>query len=202
MLRILLFILIFTRILFPEKTALCRTVADYRDTIALPEVVITARKESREYYERERKRRARLEYNVRKTYPYARIAAQRLQIIEQKMQTMEKKKEKRKFLKAEYKSLMHEFKKPVKNLSISQGKILIKLIYRETDNSTFAHIKEYRGSLNAFFWQSVAVIFGHNLKAAYDPTGEDCEIEEFVNKIETENKSGIEKTIVNLYHIP
>lgn len=201
MLRILLFILILTRILFPEKTALCQTATYYRDTIALPEVVITAHKKSREYYERERKRRARLEYNVRKTYPYARIAAQRLQIIEQKMQTMEKKKEKRKFLKAEYKSLMHEFKKPVKNLSISQGKILIKLIYRETENSTFAHIKEYRGTLNALFWQSIAVIFGHNLKAAYDPMGEDCEIEEFVNKIEAENKSGIEKTIVNLHYI-
>lgn len=65
-------------------------------------------------------------------------------------------------------------------LTITQGRILIRLIYRETNNSAFAHIKEYKGSVNAYFWQSLALLFGNNLKADYEPYGKDADIEEIV----------------------
>ena len=68
-------------------------------------------------------------------------------------------------------------------LSITQGKILIRLIYRETHESSFAHIREYKGGVNAYLWQSIALLFGNNLKADYDATGEDAEIETIVQKI-------------------
>lgn len=55
--------------------------------------------------------------------------------------------------------------------------------------SSFAHIREYRGTVNAYFWQSIALLFGNNLKAAYDPYGEDAEIEEIVQKIVKEFKN-------------
>ena len=109
------------------------------------------------YYRQER-RNVRLEYNVRKVYPYARIAASKI-----------------------------SDKAPLMRLTITQGRILIRLIYRETNNTSFSHIREYRGAVNAYFWQSIALLFGHNLKADYDPNGEDAEIEAIVRKIQQEN---------------
>ncbi len=69
-------------------------------------------------------------------------------------------------------------------LSVTQGRILVRLIYRETNHTSFAHIREYKGAVNAYFWQSLALLFGNNLKAAYDPYGEDAEIEEIVQRIQ------------------
>lgn len=87
---------------------------------------------------------------------------------------------------------MKTFKTPLMKLSITQGRILIRLIYRETNHTSFAHIREYRGTVNAYFWQSLALLFGNNLKAGYEPHGEDAEIEEIIQKILQENnKKGI-----------
>ena len=69
-------------------------------------------------------------------------------------------------------------------MTYSQGKILIKLIYRETGNSSYDIVKELRGSFSAFIWQTVARIFGYNLKTTYDPAGEDQAIERIVLMIE------------------
>ena len=134
------------------------------------------------YFRRE-KRNLRLEYNVRKVYPYARIAANKVNEIERRLSQITKESERRKILKEEYSQLMKTFKAPLMKLSITQGKILIRLIYRETNHTSFAHIREYRGTVNAYFWQSIALIFGNNLKTAYDPQGEDAEIEKIVQKI-------------------
>lgn len=134
------------------------------------------------YFRRE-KRNLRLEYNVRKVYPYARIAANKVNEIERRLSQITKESERRKILKEEYSQLMNTFKAPLMKLSITQGKILIRLIYRETNHTSFAHIREYRGTVNAYFWQSIALIFGNNLKTAYDPQGEDAEIEKIVQKI-------------------
>ena len=95
--------------------------------------------------------------------------------------------ERRKIIKEEYAQLMKTFKAPLMRLTITQGRILIRLIYRETNNTSFSHIREYRGAVNAYFWQSIALLFGHNLKADYDPNGEDAEIEAIVRKIQQEN---------------
>lgn len=144
--------------------------------------VIAKGRHAARYFRRE-KRNLRLEYNVRKVYPYARLAASKVNEIEHKLAQVSKESERRRIIKEEYNQLMKTFKAPLMKLSITQGKILMRLIYRETNHTSFAHIREYRGSVNAYFWQSIALIFGHNLKADYDPEGEDAEIEEIVQKI-------------------
>ncbi len=149
----------------------------------LPEVLVIGKKRSQHWYYRQQKRLTRLEYNVRKVYPYARAAATKIQEIENKIARISSENERKALLKEEYSQLMTTFKAPLMKLSITQGRILIRLIYRETQHTSFSHIQTYRGSVNAYFWQSIARIFGHNLKAVYDPQGEDAEIEAIVQKI-------------------
>lgn len=134
-------------------------------------------------YRREERRNARLEYNVRKVYPYARLAAEKVLEIDRRIAQVQREADRRKIIREEYNQLMKTFKAPLMKLSINQGRILMRLIYRETQHTSFAHIREYKGAMNAYFWQSLALLFGHNLKAAYDPLGEDAEIEEIVQRI-------------------
>lgn len=156
------------------------------DTLAvmrLPEVIVRGKARRAAYYERYNQRQARLEYNVRRVYPYARTAADKINDIEAKLAKTNRESERKKIIKEEYAALMKTFKAPLSKLSITQGRILIRLIYRETNESSFAHIREYKGGVNAYFWQSIALLFGNNLKADYEPYGEDAEIEEIVQKI-------------------
>jgi hypothetical protein len=67
---------------------------------------------------------------------------------------------------------------------MNQGRILIKLIDRETGNTSYDLVKQLRGSFSAFMWQSLARLFGSNLKSEYDPTGEDRLIEVAIKQIE------------------
>ena len=69
-------------------------------------------------------------------------------------------------------------------MTINQGRILIKLIDRQTGNTSYVVLEELKGNLSAFFWQSLARLFGNNLKAHYDPNGEDAEIEKIIKTIE------------------
>ena len=69
-------------------------------------------------------------------------------------------------------------------MTITQGRLLIKLIDRETQNTSYALIKDYRGKLSAAFWQGIARIFGTNLKEEYDPNGDDALIESIVQEID------------------
>lgn len=171
---------------FTQSKQLVGTIFHQGDTI--PHVLLESAniygrgRHAARYFRRE-KRNLRLEYNVRKVYPYARIAANKVNEIERRLSQITKESERRKILKEEYSQLMKTFKAPLMKLSITQGKILIRLIYRETNHTSFAHIREYRGTVNAYFWQSIALIFGNNLKTAYDPQGEDAEIEKIVQKI-------------------
>lgn len=156
------------------------------DTLAvmrLPEVTVRGKARRAAYYERYNQRLARLDYNVRKVYPYARMAAGKINEIEAKLAKTSRESERKKIVKEEYASLINTFKAPLSKLSITQGRILIRLIYRETNESSFAHIREYKGGVNAYFWQSIALLFGNNLKADYEPYGRDAEIEEIIQKI-------------------
>ena len=71
-----------------------------------------------------------------------------------------------------------------RNMTISQGRLLIKLIDRETQNTSYDLIREYRGKVPAFFWQGIARIFGTNLKDEYDPYGEDVIIEFIIREVD------------------
>jgi hypothetical protein len=123
-----------------------------------------------------RARYMRLRYNVMKVLPYARFAQERYQQLNKQLAMTSNKKAQRQLVKACEVEIKEMFNKEIKNLTITQGKILIKLIDRETGRSSYQMVKELRGGVNAFFYQSIAKVFGHNLKAEYDPQ-EDREIE-------------------------
>ena len=83
------------------------------------------------------------------------------------------------------KELKAQFEGDLKKLTMAQGKILIRLINRETGMTTYKVIKDYRGGFNAFMWQSFGLLWGNNLKWKYDPTqGEDKLIEEIIQQIQ------------------
>lgn len=152
------------------------TVVDVQPIVIFPPTVIRTKKESVRY--------DRLVYNIKKVYPYAKLAGAKLREYEKVLDTIPTEKGKRLFLKKAQHSLEEQFGKEIKDLTFSQGKILIKLVYRETGNSTFDLIKELRGGFTAFIFQTLATIFGYNLKTGYDPAGTDQAIEQIVLMIE------------------
>lgn len=120
-------------------------------------------------------------YNFRKTYPYALKAKVIIQDADSTLKYSNfNAREREKYLKAYEKRLFKEFEKPLSNMSINQGKMLIKLIDREVGLSGFYLIKNYRGGAAAGFWQGIAKLFGSDLKKQYDKFGEDKLLEELV----------------------
>ena len=94
-------------------------------------------------------------------YPYAKLAAIKLKEINDQLATLDSKHDKKKFLKDADERLKKDFGETVKNFSEKQGDILIKLIDRETGNTSYQLVKELKGSFNAFVWQTAAKLFGH-----------------------------------------
>ncbi len=127
---------------------------------------------------------SRLKKKVIKVYPYAKLAGVKLNEYAAVLDTVQSEKQKKKFYKEIEEQLKAEFGSELKKLSMSEGRILIKLIDRETGNTSYELVNDLRGKLTAFFWQSFARIFGHNLKDRYDPEGDDREIEFIVQQIE------------------
>ena len=126
----------------------------------------------------------RTKYNVKKVYPYAILAAAKLKEYDRILQKMPDEKTKKAYLKVIDKELRAEFEEPLKDLSVSQGRILLKLIDRESGKTSYEVVKEMRGNFQAFMWQSIARIFGNNMKSEYDPQGEDAMIERAIKLIE------------------
>ena len=133
---------------------------------------------------RQKRRYSRLVLYVKKVYPYSKIVSAQLKDIHNNLDYYETKKEKSHYIKQKEKELKKEFEGKLRKLTFTQGKILIKLIDRETGYTTYEIVKELKGSLNAFFWQSVARLFGSNLKMEYDAQGDDRMIEDIVVRIE------------------
>jgi hypothetical protein len=133
---------------------------------------------------REARRITRLMRNVRKVYPYAKLAGIKLNEYSEILKSAKNDKERRRIMKKAEKEIKVEFGDDLRKLTFSQGKILIKLIDRETGTSSFKLVQELRGKFVAFFWQTFARLFGYNLKVQYDPKGEDRAIEIIVLMIE------------------
>ena len=115
----------------------------------------------------------RLVYNLKKVYPYAIMARNMLISMEAEVSKIKGKREREIYIKNAEKRLRAEFEEPLKKLTISQGKLLLKLIDRETGRTTYSIVRELRGSFSAFFWQSLARLFGSNLKSTFDAEGDD-----------------------------
>ena len=126
----------------------------------------------------------RLVKNVKKVYPYSLVVRGKFTEINDTLQQMEGERERKQFLKDFEADLFGQYEDDIKHMTLSQGKILIKLIDRETQNTSYKLIHDYRGAVSAIFWQGIARLFGSNLKAEYDPYGEDYLIEKVVYEIE------------------
>lgn len=126
----------------------------------------------------------RLEKKVVKVYPFAHLAAQKLEDYAKQLEKVESEKEKRKFYKRIEQEIKDEYEGELRKLTVSEGRILIKLLDRETGNTSYTLVTELRGKFSAFFWQGLARVFGHNLKSEYDPDGADRDIEFIVKRIE------------------
>ena len=130
------------------------------------------------------RRYGRLVTNLKKVYPYAKLAKQRLYEMEVYMMTLESERGKRKYINRVEEELKEEFEDDLRNMTYTQGRLLIKLIDRETGETTYKWIKELKGSFSAFFWQAIARIFGSDLKTEFDKSGEDRVIDEILILIE------------------
>ena len=126
----------------------------------------------------------RLRNAVYVTYPYAKRAGAIMNDMNAKMAKMPEKDDRKAYIKTREKELKKEFTDPLSNLSIYQGKVLMKLINRQTGNNCYDIIKEYKGGLTARFYQTVAFFFSSNLKQPYDRQGDDKEIETIVQEVE------------------
>lgn len=122
----------------------------------------------------------RLKNAVLVTYPYAKAASRVLLEMESHLSTLKTDKEKKEYIRSKEAELKKKFTDPLTNLSVYQGRVLMKLINRETGNNCYEIIKEYKGGLTARFWQTVAFVFSSNLKQPYNPQGDDKEIETYV----------------------
>ncbi len=130
------------------------------------------------------RRHARLVYNVKKVYPYSIIVREELGRVNRLLETMPNEKDRRNFLQQYEKDILNEYEDDIKHMTITQGKILIKLIDRETANTSYDLISEYRNKFTASFWQTIARIFGTSLKSTYDPAGDDYLVEQVIREIE------------------
>lgn len=126
----------------------------------------------------------RLRNAVYVTYPYARRAGAVINSINKQLENVTDKGARKDYIKSREKELKKEFTDPLSNLSVYQGKILMKLINRETGNNCYELIKEYKGGLTARFYQTVAFFFNSNLKQPYDKDGDDAEIEKIVAEVQ------------------
>lgn len=147
-----------------------------RDVWVFPERKFASKKQQQRY--------SRYVEKVKKVYPVAVEAKILLNKYEPQYYALDSQRERRKLMKTLEKELLDKHKEELKKWSISDGKILLKLINRETDRTAYSIIKDFRGDVSAMFWQGIARIFKNNLKEGYSPEEEDRILEEIVRKIE------------------
>jgi len=153
--------------------------------VDIKEVVIVGRESTSKKFPFYRYQR--LVFNLKKVYPYAQVVRAKLAEANDELMRLPDEKERKKYLRKFEKELFGEYEDDVRGMTITQGRLLIKLIDRETYNTSYELIRQYRGAFSAALWQGIARIFGSDLKAEYDPFGEDAIIEIILAEIETGN---------------
>ncbi len=146
------------------------------DTISqvtiLPVYVFTKPKDMRQYQQ--------LVNNVKKVYPYAKDARRYFDQLNAELALATTDKEREDITKDLEKEIIKKYTPVLERMTRSQGKILIKLIDRETSRTSFQLLEDFRGKFSARFWNTIARIFKANLKEGYDPKGEDELIEQII----------------------
>ena len=186
--KILFLLLLFSSVNIFSQNIIKDYVVEQGDTILLTEIPsidiisFTDNKERWRYQILKRK--------VLKVYQYAIYTKQKLEEIENKLDSISRKRKKKKHTKKVAKFLKEELGQELKKLTRTEGNILVKLIYRETNRSTYKLLKQYRGSVNAYFWQTMAKIYDNDLKQEYDPLNnrEDMWIDHIIKQAKLEGK--------------
>ena len=186
--KILFLLLLFSSVNIFSQNIIKDYVVEQGDTILLTEIPsidiisFTDNKERWRYQILKRK--------VLKVYQYAIYTKQKLEEIENKLDSISRKRKKKKHTKKVAKFLKEELGEELKKLTRTEGNILVKLIYRETNISTYKLLKQYRGSVNAYFWQTMAKIYDNDLKQEYDPLNnrEDMWIDHIIKQAKLEGK--------------
>jgi hypothetical protein len=170
----------------PTGFKLYYIISDSGDTIPTVTLEPLTVSEARVFAsKREERKWSRLKRDVAKVYPYSKLAGNKLKQYNEQL-TGKSEKDQKRILKLAENDIKAEFEDDIRNMTLNQGRILIKLIDRETGNTSYGLVKDLRGSFQAVFWQSVARIFRTNLKSAYDPNAnsEDRMIEDIIISIE------------------
>lgn len=128
----------------------------------------------------------RLANNVKKVFPYAKLAGDKMKEYDSILASVSNASERRRLMKQAEQEITDQYTEELKNLTFTQGAILIRLIDRETGNTSYQVVQELRGKVRAFFYQGFARLWGYNLKSQYDPHNnpEDDEIETIVTLLE------------------
>jgi hypothetical protein len=172
----------------PERVYLLQKVNRNGETLPEAEIkevsVVAHSKSGARKAQSEYRKYERLIFNLKLVYPYALIVRSRLAQVNDELAGLKSDKDRRKYVKNVEKEVLNEYEDEISEMTITQGRLLIKLIDRETQNTSYDLIRQYRGGLTAAFWQGIARIFGTNLKEEYDPYGEDAMIEYILRDIE------------------
>ena len=170
---------------FSQNENLTPVVITGEDTMPiyeLPDVLVEATMNAKT--RRESARIDKLTRNVQKVFPYALTTAKLLDQYDHDLASIERESDKDLYLKLAEAELKAEFTEELKGMTQSQGRLLIKLIDRETGQTSYELVKTLRGSFEAWLWQGVAKLFGNDLKSGYDPEGDDAVVESIVRRIE------------------
>lgn len=160
-------------VIYNGDTIEAKTLIDYLHRSKMTAAQVAARAEW-----------TRLRNAIYVTFPYAKRAGLVMNDVNAHLANVTDKAARKKYIKSREKDLRKEFAEPLTNLSIYQGKVLMKLINRETGNNCYEIIKEFKGGLVARLYQTVAFFFTTNLKQGYDKEGEDAPMEKIVQEVE------------------
>lgn len=130
------------------------------------------------------RRYARLVRAVKRVYPIAEEAKVLMATMESELLALPNKKQQKMYIKGIEKRLIREYTPVLKKMTIYDGRVLLKLIDRQVDDTAYEIIKEFRGGFEAGLWQALAKMFGNNLKTDYDPDKDDILLEQIVRLYE------------------
>lgn len=150
-------------------------LATIRDLYVYPKMRFKNKKQEKFYWRTVR--------DVKKTLPYAKMLAREMERTDALMKQMTRKQQK-KFWKDYEKLLFARYEDEFKRMTVSQGQMLMLLVDRECDRTSYDCIKLFRGSVTAMFWQGIAKMFGNDLKVEYDGNDKDKIVERVINLVE------------------
>ncbi len=144
----------------------------------IPEIVVIPKRKFKS--QKDYRHYQKMIRNLKTVYPYARIARTKFYDLSHQLTQLNSKREKQKYIDQVEKEIRDEFEKKLMSLTVSQGKMLIKLLDRETGRTSYELLKELKGGFSAGLWQAVARIFGSNLKTEFDEEGDDKILNELI----------------------